>query len=155
MSSPRKSHTAILLSDGKVLVIGGNNGTVTLATAELFDPVTGSFALTGSTQLGREFHTATLRNDGTVLVAGGANFRPAVNSGAGMGFLPESTATVEVFNPLSRSFTPTSSMVEARSRQTATLPSDGTVVLTGGVDEQIQTAGATISKILSIAELFQ
>ena len=155
MSSPRKSHTAILLSDGKVLVIGGNNGTVTLATAELFDPVTGSFALTGSMQLGREFHTATLRNDGTVLVAGGANFRPAVNSGAGMGFLPESTATVEVFNPLSRSFTPTSSMVEARSRQTATLLSDGTVVLTGGVDEQIQTAGATIGKILSIAELFQ
>ncbi len=154
MSSPRESHTATLLSDGKVLVIGGNNGTVSLATAELFDPATGSFALTGSMQLGREFHTATLRNDGTVLVAGGAYFRPTVNSGAGIGFLQEATSAAEVFNPLSRSFTPTSSMVEARSRQTATLLRDGTVLLIGGIDEQFQTA-STISKILSIAELFQ
>jgi hypothetical protein len=38
MSIPNESHTATLLSDRKVLITGGDNGTEILATAELSDP---------------------------------------------------------------------------------------------------------------------
>jgi hypothetical protein len=49
------------------LIAGGEN----LASAELYDPTTGTFTLTGSMTAVREVHTATLLNNGTVLVAGG------------------------------------------------------------------------------------
>jgi len=43
MTSARVGATATLLSNGKVLIAGGDNGTQDVATAELFDPFTGSF----------------------------------------------------------------------------------------------------------------
>ncbi len=48
MLAARDSHTATLLPDGKVLIAGGGNRIVVLASAELFDPATGGFAETGS-----------------------------------------------------------------------------------------------------------
>jgi len=71
MGSPRDLHTSTTLKDGTVLVIGGDDGTVPLATAEVYDPVAGTFALTGSMGAARAAHTATLLNDGNVLVVGG------------------------------------------------------------------------------------
>ena len=63
-----------MLKDGKVLVAGGDDATgISLATAELFDPTSGSFALMGGMSTRRKLHTATLFNDGTVLVTGGDN----------------------------------------------------------------------------------
>jgi len=76
MSSPRLTHTATLLNDGTVLVAGGVNDVaakVTFATAELFDPVTGSFQPTGNMETSRSEHSATLLLNGTVLLAGGIN----------------------------------------------------------------------------------
>jgi hypothetical protein len=74
MGTPRAGHRAILLNDGTVLVEGGTdeNG-APLVAAELYSPVTGLFAPTGSLQSPRFRHTATLLNGGTVLVTGGAN----------------------------------------------------------------------------------
>lgn len=64
------SHTATLLSNGKVLVAGSvaQDGA---ATAEVYDPATGTWALTGSMMTPRSQHTATLLSNGKVLVAGG------------------------------------------------------------------------------------
>jgi hypothetical protein len=58
----------MLLKNGKVLVAGGFGA---ITSAELFDPVSGSFSSTGSMGTGRSDHTATLLNDGKVLVTGG------------------------------------------------------------------------------------
>ncbi|MBI1746385.1 MAG: hypothetical protein HYR55_07335, partial [Acidobacteria bacterium] len=74
MVEGRLRHTATLLPDGKVLIAGGfdnSNGGVGRATAELYDPVTGVFTLTGSMGTGRTYHTATLLPNGKVLAAGG------------------------------------------------------------------------------------
>jgi hypothetical protein len=69
----RARSTATLLSSGQVLVAGGINfnGTIDTNSAELYDPPTGSFSLTGSMTAARGYATATLLLDGRVLVSGG------------------------------------------------------------------------------------
>ncbi len=61
-----------MLNNGKVLIVGGLdvNGNA-LASAELYDPVAGTFTYTGSLNTGRDGHTATLLKIRTVLIAGG------------------------------------------------------------------------------------
>jgi hypothetical protein len=86
----REQNTANLLPDGTVLFTGSHDfvrvsstGFDHLATAELYDPVTGTFRSTGSMATGRELHAATLLNDGTVLVTGGDQYWPTALGGAG------------------------------------------------------------------------
>jgi hypothetical protein len=71
--------TATLLSDGRVLVAGGNNGArdirdhQTTGRAHLYDPASGLFkSLAASMNEARQQHTATLLLDGRVLVVGGS-----------------------------------------------------------------------------------
>src|SRR5205807_4207479 len=76
MTIARKDHTATLLPNGKVLVVGGqpdSGNSIFLRTAELYDPATETWTSTGSLAVGRAEHTATLLADGKVLVAGGLN----------------------------------------------------------------------------------
>jgi len=84
MNLARESHTATLLSSGMVLLAGGSNVSsanafVVLASAELFDPTTGTFTSTGSLNTARYSALATSLNNGTVLVVDGQN---ASSSGA-------------------------------------------------------------------------
>ena len=60
-----------MLPNGKVLVAGGDNGSGYLASAELYDPASGTWTATGSLNTARYCHTATLLPNGKVLVAGG------------------------------------------------------------------------------------
>jgi hypothetical protein len=122
MKAARLSHTATLLTGGKVLIAGGqvdiNN---LLATAELFDPSTGSFAATGNLQASRSEHTATLLNDGRVLLAGGTS---GTNSNA--------VATAELYDPTGATSSATGSMLTGRYNHTATLLNNGQVLVAGG-----------------------
>src|SRR5206468_345873 len=74
MITPRRYHTATLLADGRVLIVGGFVGfdNTPSATAEVFDPSTGVFAPVGdvSRTAGQAVHTATLLSNGKVLIAG-------------------------------------------------------------------------------------
>ena len=73
MTVARDLQTATLLPTGKVLVAGGDGETDALASAELYDPATGTFTATGGMEATREMHTATLLSNGKVLIAGGQN----------------------------------------------------------------------------------
>jgi hypothetical protein len=66
--------TATLLRDGTVLIVGTHDYDKSGPTADIYDPVTGTFHLTGDTDPGREWHTATLLLDGTVMITGGVHF---------------------------------------------------------------------------------
>jgi hypothetical protein len=125
MSAVRAFHTATLLNNGKVLITGSDNPTgPTLATAEVFDPGAGSFSSTGSMAAARKNHTATLLttgpNSGKVMVGGGFN-DTAILSAA------------ELYDPGTGTFTATGSMAVQRYDHTATLRSDGSVLMVGGV----------------------
>ena len=77
MTATRVEHTAVLLSNGKVLVSGGNyqtvNGATPLASAELYNPATGTWSATGSMNNARAGHTSTVLHNGNVVTAGGSD----------------------------------------------------------------------------------
>jgi Galactose oxidase, central domain len=73
MPETHDAHTATLLPNGRVLVAGGSFGDDSvLASATLYNPVSGSWNSMGSMAAGRYWHTATLLPNGKVLVAGGS-----------------------------------------------------------------------------------
>jgi len=82
----RAYHTATTLADGRVLVAGGFGyisdftQTVILQTAEVFDPTTSTWSLTGSMNQARAQHVAVALQDGRTLVAGGYDFGPSLTS---------------------------------------------------------------------------
>lgn len=120
MTTQRAAHTATLLPGGKVLVAGGfAGGGSSLASAEVFDPATNTFAPAGNMNAARAAHTATLLPNGKVLIAGGYN--------------GSYLASAEIYDPAARTFTPTGGMVTARSGHAATLLNNGKVLLAGGV----------------------
>ncbi|RKH12578.1 hypothetical protein D7V97_08035 [Corallococcus sp. CA053C] len=71
MPTGRASHTATLLSSGKVLVAGGNNASAYLSSAVMYEPATNSWTAVASLPAARAGHTATLLSSGQVLVSGG------------------------------------------------------------------------------------
>jgi len=132
MAAARSKFTATLLNSSKVLVAGGFSGSASLATAELFDPNSGSFAPTGSMGAARFAHTATLLSDGKVLVTGGED----VNGN----FL----ATAELFDPASGISSPTGGLATARSNHTATLLKNGKVLIVGGDGPGVELSSAEL-----------
>jgi Galactose oxidase, central domain len=158
MGTERAAHTATLLTDGTVLVTGGFNDAAVLATAEIFNPATGTFSSTGDMTATRFSHTATLlangpaATNGKVLITGGSsgladlsthNSRTAPRHANGKAPSTDDSSTsgdlasAELFDPATGTFTATGSMIELRSEHTATLLANGKVLLACGTADNV------------------
>jgi N-acetylneuraminic acid mutarotase len=122
MSTSRSSHTATLLPDGKVLVVGGFSDSSIVASAEVYDPATGTWSATGSMSQARRFHTMTLLPNGKVLVTGGSSLTPTQYI---------YFASAELYDPATGTWSATGSMSAIRSNHAATLLPNGKVLVTG------------------------
>ncbi|MFY9805299.1 MAG: kelch repeat-containing protein [Candidatus Acidiferrales bacterium] len=131
MGTARAGHAAALLANGKVLVTGGSNNTGNLATAELYDPASGTFTATGTMTAARTFHTATLLDHGPAATNG-----KVLITGGSIGFLSD-LATAELYDPATGTFTATGTMSEVRSEHTATLLANGKVLVAGGTADNV------------------
>ena len=122
-----------LLANGKVLVAGGaNGGNIPMASAELYDPATGLFSITGSMTTARAQLAFTLLPNGKVLATGGYDSSST--------FL----ASAELYDPATGLFTATGGMSTGRDEHTATLLANGTVLVAGGAQAMTALASAEL-----------
>jgi hypothetical protein len=180
MAGARRDHTATLLTNGNVLIVGWFS-----FVAELYDPVTGTFNSLGNTVFVHgQGSTATRLTDGRVLIVGGNSsqtsaeiFNPADGKFSATGSLnnvhcyhtatllpdgkvliaagqnqtgPQTHKIAELYDPATGTFTLIGSLNVDRAGHTATLLSNGKVLITGGY----QTTGPGVGDMLASAELY-
>lgn len=128
LATARSLHTATLLADGSVLLVGGAIGETTVATMERYDPAAGTFTEAGTLPEGRGFHSATALPDGRILIAGGE-----VMKGKGKKAEGVPVATTLFLDPVTGATTPGPQLVTARAAHAAATLPDGRIVLVGGI----------------------
>jgi hypothetical protein len=123
MHHGRISHTATLLNDGRVLVVGGHGERLN-ASAEVYDPRTGTFSETGNLAAARYKHTAGLLSDGRVLIAGGSDERDWNGN----------MNSAEIYDPRTGKFTAASPMNAGRFKlpEEAVQLASGSLLIAGG-----------------------
>jgi hypothetical protein len=142
MAAGRYGHRAVRLQDGRLLVVGGNDGGSLLRSAEVADPITLAFTPAGELGRARWFFAATLLDDGRVLVTGGQD-----RSGHDP-IAARRRGSSELFDPFTGRFTDAGSMAAARLDHTATRLADGRVLIAGG------SIGGRAGDTLATAELY-
>jgi N-acetylneuraminic acid mutarotase len=136
MQSARELNAQVLLSNGKVLSIGGvdNNGNL-LASSELYIPSSGKWALTGTMSSAREGFPAVVLSNKKVLVSGGLGPSAAV------------LAAAELYDPTTGAWSSAGSLSVARFAHTATLLQNGKVLVTGGCTASDCSTDTAVSEL--------
>jgi N-acetylneuraminic acid mutarotase len=123
MANARNSNggtMAVLLQNGTVLIAGGDDTVNPTASAEIYNPVTGTWSATGSLNTARTSQGMNLFPNGTVLV----------NGGFGPGFT--ATNTSEIYNPVTGTWSTTGNLNTARAAHISVLLPSGMVLVNGG-----------------------
>ncbi len=142
MGAQRALHVAVALGDGRVLVAGGGNGTLTAPvgtnTTEIWDPLTRTFAPGPLMAAPRALHAAVRLLDGRVAILGGTDSAGLV------------TPTCDLFDPATGTISAGPPMPTGRCGHTATLLADGRVLVTGGVTT-FQGGSTALAQVLNTA----
>jgi hypothetical protein len=131
MNVARNMFFAVLLDDGRVLIAGGGD----FDTAEMYDPVTGTFKLLESKMsVPRQYHNIVKLLDGTVLVVGGSR-GPGLKNG---------NTEVDRFDPVTETFTYVGDThAHIGCNACASVLRDGRVILSGSYDDSISPASVS------------
>lgn len=133
----RYAPAAVLLNDGRVLVIGGQSTAVSdESSIEVYNPATNTWSFGAAMAVGRRLPAAALLNDGRVLVAGGY---------AGSTF----HSSAQIYNPTTNTWTNAGNMVTQRAWAHATRLADGRILVAGGINGNTQTPN-----VLASAEIY-
>ncbi len=147
----RANHTATLLPNGQVLIVGGGRGSdgggELLGAGERYDPATNRWIFSGNMRYARIGHTATTLTDGRVLVIGGQATLNEDGPPRGGGISP----TTEIYDPATDRWTQGVSLGTPRAYHSATLLSDGRVLIVGGLTA---TAAESTPTPLATTELY-
>ena len=128
MAESRREHSAVLLQDGRVLVVGGKQNKTfavrpQIDKVEIWDPATGKWTPTGSMKRKRVRQSLTVLPDGRVLVAGGE------------GDANMAIRTTEIWDPATGEWAKAANMKIAREGMGSVLLRDGQVMVIGGVSD--------------------
>ncbi len=130
MSRARESHTATLLKNGTVLITGGHKGRRAelkiYSNAEIYNPSSEKFSLTGSMTKIRHKHDAVILGDGRVLITGGSDERDSRGA----------YTSAEIYDPISATFQLTNNMNLSHYKHNGTsiLMENGSVLIAGGAN---------------------
>lgn len=137
----RNDYTATLLPNGNVLILGGQEGSKELKSAEIFDSKSEKFIPINDMNYRRSDHTATLLKNGKVLILGGL----------------VASKKVELYDSKTGKFIPIIDMNQRRAGHSAILLPDGKVFIVGGytLGGSYALGGNYISgRILTSAEIY-
>jgi len=132
MQHPRSAHSATRLLDGRVLLVGGvdENGAV-VATADVWNPLTGTCTPAASLPGPRAQHTATLLGDGRVLVVGGVSNFDLADPLAALG---SALSSCVLYDPLANAWNPAPSLPKPRVGHAASLVGNGRALVSCGIE---------------------
>ena len=119
LNTERRGHTATLLQNGKILIVGGENQSGIVSQAEILDPASLTSTPAPAAASPRTDHTATLLPDGRVLISGGRDQMSALDS-------------TQIYDASVNSFSSGPSLKRARSSHSATALADGKILIVGG-----------------------
>jgi hypothetical protein len=122
LHNARDGHTATLLPNGNIVVAGGENNNSATASTEVYSSLTSSWTNSGNLNVARSNASAVLLPSGMVLVAGGC-----VSTCLGA-----TTASAELYNSVSGTWSSTGSMTKARTYFGMVLLPSGKVLAAGG-----------------------
>lgn len=150
MLTARRGAQSVALADGRVLVVGGSSigrrlyeGYAAVASAEVFDPATGTWSPAGVLAAARQDFSLAALPDGGALVVGGV-----VETGGST----QATATVERFDPKTLKWPATGAMLTPASNRSVVVLGDGRVLLAGGLAHPL--AGSGQAPAIADAELY-
>lgn len=173
LSVPRIQHATVVLRTGKILLVGGSDGSSALATCVLYDATAGTFSSTGSMSSARDWPTATALPNGKILVIGSEStladlYDPIAGTFATTGAMSivQHTATLvprinkvlvaggfktgsaqtacSLYDVVANSFSSTGSLSAARYQHTAVLLGNGNVFIAGGTNGSSTLASCEI-----------
>lgn len=144
----RFGHSAVLLQNGNVLIMGGERNTQPLSSAEIYDPVTGLWKRTGNMLIPRSLFSAVTLTDGTVLVQAGTTGSTISEC------TPSTTTCAEVYDPNLGLWLDAPRLHAVIANHTSTLLSNGQVLVVGGdLVDIYEPGGVTITGKIGTAEV--
>ena len=127
LKAARSSHTATVLKDGRVLVVGGFSPDGELDSAEIYHPSAGTWSTATPLDRPRTIHAAALLPDGQVLVAGG-------QVGSSGSVLSSTLQSATLYDPAADTWRPAADMATPRTGHSATTLASGKVLIVGGLN---------------------